>query len=64
MSCEKVHFYRVPILVEQSFSFSLSALRHVVIAQKCSPWCVFTAYSGVLLLTDVSDCLLLCLIAP
>lgn len=46
----RVHFHRVAFLVEWSFSFSLSALRHVVIAQKCSPWRVFTAYSGVLLL--------------
>lgn len=43
-------FYRVPILVEWSCSSPLAALRHVVIAQKCSPWCVF-------------NCLLWCLIA-
>lgn len=42
-------FYRVPILVEWSRSSSLAALRHVVIAQKCSPWCLY--------------CLLWCLIA-
>ena len=35
----------------------------VVIAQKRSPWRVFTACSGVAQRTDVSDCLLLCLIA-
>lgn len=62
-SWERVHCYRVPVPTEWNFSFSLFALRHVVIAQKCSPWCVFTAYSGVLLLADVSDCLLSCLIA-
>lgn len=68
MSCQSVRFYGVPTWLKWGFPFFLPAGRHVAIAQKHSPWRVFTtspvslsslmfliAYSCVLLLADPSS---------
>lgn len=59
LSWERVHFYGIPLLAERGFSFRLPAVRHVVMAEKCPPWCVGAVFSGALLLTDVPACVLL-----